>query len=99
MEFLVEFEFKVPAGTPQAEVERRQRAESAAAAELVEHGHLVRLWRRPLGVDGATSIGLYRADSEAELDGLLAALPLADWLRVTVTPLEPHPNDPATASR
>ena len=30
---------------------------------------------------------------------LLAALPLADWLRVTVTPLEAHPNDPATASR
>ena len=24
---------------------------------------------------------------------------LAGWLRVTVTPLEAHPNDPATASR
>jgi muconolactone delta-isomerase len=99
MEFLVEFEVEVPAGTPDAEVEQHQRAESAAAAKLAEDGHLVRLWRRPLGGDGATSIGLYRADSEAELDGLLAALPLADWLRVTVTPLEPHPNDPATASR
>jgi muconolactone D-isomerase len=99
MEFLVEFEVEVRAGTPHAEVEQRQRAESAAAAKLVEDGHLVRLWRRPLGGDGATSIGLYRADSEAELDGLFAALPLADWLRVTVTPLEAHPNDPATASR
>jgi len=49
--------------------------------------------------DGATAIGLYRADSEAELDGLLAALPLADRLRVTVTPFEAHPNDPATVSR
>ena len=39
----------------------------------------------------ATAIGLYRADSEAELDGLLAALPLADWLHVTVTPLERAP--------
>ena len=98
MEFLVEFEAEVPAGTPHAEVEQRQRAESAAAAKLADDGHLVRLWRRPLG-DGATAIGLYRADSRAELDGLLAALPLADWLRVTVTPLEPHPNDPADASR
>jgi muconolactone delta-isomerase len=80
-------------------VEQRQRAESAAAAKLVEDGHLVRLWRRPLGGDGATSIGLYPADSEAELGDPLAALPLADWLRVTVTPLEAHPNDPATASR
>src|SRR5260370_41422520 len=99
MEFLVEFEVEVPAGTPDAEVEQHQRAESAAAAKLAEDGHLVRLWRRPLVGDGTTAIGLYRADSEAALDGLLAALPLADWLRVTVTPLEAHPNDPATASR
>jgi muconolactone delta-isomerase len=99
MEFLVEFEVEVPAGTPDAEVEQHQRAESAAAAKLSEDGHLVRLWRRPLVGDGTTAIGLYRADSEAELDGLLAALPLADWLHVTVTPLEAHPNDPAAGSR
>ena len=98
MEFLVEFEVEVPAGTPDAEVEQHQRAESAAAAKLAAGGHLVRLWRRPLVGDGTTAIRLYRADSEAELDGLLAALPLADWLRVTVTPLEAHPNDPATGS-
>ena len=99
MEFLVEFELEIPAGTPHEEVQRRQRAESAAAAKLAEDGHLVRLWRMWAGGDGATAIGLYRAYSEAELDGLLAALPLADWLRVTVTPLEAHPNDPAEASR
>jgi len=99
MEFLVEFEVEVPAGTPDAEVEQHQRAESAAAAKLAEGGHLVRLWRRPLVGDGTTAIGLYRAGSEAELGGLLADLPLVDWLRVTVTPLEAHPNDPATASR
>ena len=99
MEFLVEFEVDVPAGTPDAEVEHHQRAESAAAAQLAVDGHLVRLWRRPLAGDGTTAIGLYRADSEAELDGLLAALPLADWLHVRVTPLEAHPNDPATGSR
>jgi muconolactone D-isomerase len=99
MEFLVEFEVEVPAGTPHEEVDRRQRAESDAAAKLAEDGHLVRLWRRPLVGDGSTAIGLYRADSEAELDRLLAALPLADWLSVTVTPLEAHPNDPAPIAR
>jgi muconolactone D-isomerase len=99
MEFLVEFEVEVPADTPDVEVERRERAESAAAAELVQDGHLVRLWRRPLVGDGTTAIGLYRADGKAVLDDLLAALPLADWLRVTVTPLAPHPNDPATTPR
>ena len=99
MEFLVEFEVEVPAGTPQTEVEQRQHAESAAAATLADDGHLVRLWRRPLVGDGATAVGLYRAGSRAELDALLAALPLAGWLHVTVTPLEAHPNDPATAAR
>ena len=98
MEFLVDFEVDVPAGTPDAEVEQHQRAESVAAANLAEDGHLVRLWRRPLVGDGTTAIGLYRADSRAALDGLLAALPLADWLRVTVTPLEAHSNDPAGVS-
>ena len=96
MEFLVEFELEVPAGTPQPEVKQRELAESTAAAKLAEDGHLVRLWRRPLAGD---AIGLYRAFSQAQLEDLLAALPLADWLRVTVTPLESHPNDPATASR
>ena len=99
MEFLVEFEVEVPAGAPDAEVEQHQRAESAAAAKLAEDGHLVRLWRRPLLGDGTTAIGLYRAFSQAQLEDLLAGLPLADWLRVTVTPLESHPNDPAMASR
>ena len=99
MEFLVEFESEVPAGTPDAEVEQHPRAESAAAAKLAEDGHLVRLWRRPLLGDGTTAIGLYRAFSRAQLEDLLAGLPLADWLRVTVTPLEAHPNDPPTAAR
>ena len=98
MEFLVEFEVEVPADTPPEEIERRQRAESTAAAKLAEDGHLVRLWRRPLVGDGSTAVGVYRADSEAELAGLLGALPLAAWLRVTVTPLEAHANDPAEAS-
>jgi muconolactone D-isomerase len=99
IEFLVEFELEVPAGTPHEEVEQRTRAESAAAAKLAEDGHLVRLWRRPLLGDGSTAVGLYRADSAAELDSMLGALPIADWLRVTVTPLEAHPNDPAEGSR
>ena len=99
MEFLVAFELEIPAGTPDAEVEQRRRAESAAAATLAADGHLVRLWRRPLSGDGTTAVGLYRADDRAELHELLTALPLADWLHITVTPLESHANDPATASR
>jgi muconolactone delta-isomerase len=36
----------------------------------------------------------YRADSEAQLDGLRGALAPHEWMQVTVTPLEPHPNEP-----
>jgi muconolactone D-isomerase len=94
MEFLVEFEVEVPNGTPETEVERRTRAEAAAAARLVDEGRLLRLWRRNAVADDTTAIGLYAADSEAQLDALLRALPLADWMQVTVIPLAQHPSDP-----
>jgi muconolactone delta-isomerase len=95
MDFLVEFEINVPEGTPETEVRAREGAESAAAAKLVDQGHLVRLWKRRVAPGETRPIGLYRAESELELDGLLRALPLYEWMRVTLTPLEPHPNDPA----
>ena len=91
MEFLVGFEVTVPDGTPAAEVDERVRAEADAAAALARQGRLVRLWQ-PAGDNDA--VGLYRADSQAELDSLLADLPLDGWLQTTVTPLERHPNDP-----
>jgi muconolactone D-isomerase len=94
MEFLVEFDVEVPDGTSETEVERRKRAETVAAAGLAAEGHLLRLWR-PTAVTGdPTALGLYAADSRTELDALLRALPLADWMQVTIVPLAPHPNDP-----
>ena len=45
MEFLVEFQVDVPEGTPDSEVERRERAEAAAAANLARERHLARLWK------------------------------------------------------
>jgi len=99
MEFLVTFELEVPNGTPSSEVEERTRAEAAAAARLVDDGHLHRVWKRAGIADDTTAIGLYEADSRAELDRLLRALPLADWMQITVVPLAAHPNDPAAIGR
>jgi muconolactone D-isomerase len=94
MEFLVEFDVHVPEHASAIEVEVRTTDEAAAAARLVRDGHLVRLWKPPAEPGETKALGLYRAASEAELDALLGALPLYDWMRVTVTALEPHPNDP-----
>jgi muconolactone D-isomerase len=75
-------------------VRRRQ----CVLLELAKAGHLVRLWRPPLGPGGWRSIGLFRAaaddDDEAELQEVLASLPLHIWMKVIITPLTPHPNDP-----
>jgi muconolactone D-isomerase len=98
MEFLVEFEVNVPDGVPASEVQARTTAEASAAASLVDQGHLIRVWKPPAAPGETKALGLYRADSEAQLDGLLGALPLYDWMHVTVTPLGPHPNDPAALS-
>lgn len=97
MEFLVEFEVAIPDGTAASEVDEREAAEAAAAADLVRRGNLVRLWRRPDGRGGTNPVGLYRAESQGQLDALLGALPLAGWMRAIVTPLEPHQNDPEAA--
>ena len=94
MEFLVEFQSHIPNGTPESEVNARYKAEADASAELAREGHLLRLWRPPAAPGERKALGLYRADSEAQLDNLLDALPLHDWMQVTVTPLESHPSDP-----
>ena len=94
VEFLVEFEVKVPGGAPANEVEARNLAEASAAARLVEKGHLLRLWKPPAAPGKTKALGLYYTDSEKQLTDLLRALPLYDWMNITVTPLEAHPNDP-----
>jgi muconolactone delta-isomerase len=95
VEFLVEFEVNVPDGTPESEVTDRDNAEAAAAAKLVDEGHLLRLWKPQVAPGENKVLGLYRADSETELDALLGALPLHEWMRVSITRLDEHPNDPA----
>ena len=97
MEFLVEFTVNLPADMPDAEVTEHQQAEADAAAALVGQGHLVRLWIPPVRPGESKALGLYRADSEEQLDALLRALPLDHWMDEVVTPLQPHPNDPGGA--
>jgi muconolactone D-isomerase len=94
MEYLTDIVTTIPEGTSSAKVDELRAAEAVRAAELAKAGHLVRLWRPPLGPGEWRSIGLFRAADEAELHEVLASLPLHIWMKVTITPLTPHPNDP-----
>ncbi|WP_145907996.1 muconolactone Delta-isomerase family protein [Kitasatospora viridis] len=91
-EYLVEITTDVPPDVPAEEVDRRRAAEAVRAHELAATGRLARLWR-PLGEP--RSIGIWRAANEADLrTAVLGTLPMWPWMTATVTPLEPHPNDP-----
>ncbi|MFG3031285.1 muconolactone Delta-isomerase family protein [Streptomyces sp. NPDC048253] len=91
-EFLVEITTTVPEGTGQDEIDERRAAEAVRARELAASGRLARLWR-PVGE--LRSIGVWRAADEAELhEKVLGTLPLRPWMTLTVTALQPHPNDP-----
>ena len=94
MEYLTDMVTKVPEGTSSTKVDELRSAEAVRAADLAKAGHLVRLWRPPLGPGEWRSIGLFRASDETELREILASLPLHIWMQVTITPLNPHPNDP-----
>ncbi|MFJ1793713.1 muconolactone Delta-isomerase family protein [Kitasatospora griseola] len=91
-EYLVEISTAVPEGTAPEEVDRRRAAEAVRARELAAAGHLRRLWR-PVGE--LRSLGIWCADDERDLfERVLDTLPLRPWMTISVTPLEPHPNDP-----
>jgi muconolactone D-isomerase len=94
MEYLTDMVTTVPEGTSPAKVDELRLAEAVRAAELAKSGHLIRLWRPPLGPGEWRSIGLFRAADEAELRQVLDSLPLHIWMKVSVTPLNSHPNDP-----
>ena len=94
MEFLTELVTTVPKGTSTAKVDELKAAEAVRAAELARTGHLLRLWRPPLAPGEWRTLGLFSADNEIELRKLLETLPLHIWMKVTITPLTYHPNDP-----
>jgi muconolactone D-isomerase len=98
MEFLTDMVTTVPEGTSSTQVDELRAAEALRAAELAKAGHLIRLWRPPLKPGEWRSLGLFRATNEDELRQILDSLPLHIWMKVTVTPLTPHPNDPQSRS-
>ena len=96
MEFFTDLVTDVPDGTPEAEVVATKAAEKRRAVELAQQGHLLRLWKPPAEPGVWRTWGLFQAADEAELQSILASMPLHKWMTVGVTPLTAHPNDPGT---
>jgi muconolactone delta-isomerase len=94
MENFVDMVTVVPTGTTEDTVTDIRRREADRARELAAQGHLLRLWRPPLAPGEWRSFGIFAAEDAAELDAVLASMPLYVWRTDTVTPLTPHPNDP-----
>jgi muconolactone delta-isomerase len=91
-EFLVTVTVTVPPGTAAQTVADTEADEAQQARDLAAQGHLIRLWTRP---GAGRALGLWRARDAAELQEILSLLPVAPWTTVDVTPLSPHPSDPA----
>jgi muconolactone delta-isomerase len=95
MEYLVTMTTHVPDGTSEAAVQDIRTREAARSRELVAQEHLLRLWRPPLQPGEWRTLGLFAAADGAQLEKVLASMPLRTWRTDEVTPLSPHPNDPA----
>jgi muconolactone delta-isomerase len=94
MEFLVDMVTTVPDGTTDAQVDAIRAREAERSRELAAQGHLLRLWRPPLGPGEWRTWGLFRAADATELESVLSSMPLRVWRHDTVTPLTAHPSDP-----
>jgi muconolactone delta-isomerase len=94
-EFFTTFIAAIPDGTPAQVVSDARAGEARRTHELAEQGHLVRLWLLSAWQDGSHALGLWRAQDAAHMRAILESLPLAPWLTEEITPLVPHPSDPA----
>jgi muconolactone D-isomerase len=98
MEYLVTMTTHVPEGTSEAAVDDMRTREAVRSRELASQGYLLRLWRPPLKPGEWRTLGLFAAADAAELATVLASMPLRVWRTDEVTPLSPHPSDPARTS-
>src|SRR5664279_2981205 len=94
MEYLVTMTTLVPDGTTDQTVDEIRSREAARSRELATQGHLLRLWRPPLGPGEWRTLGLFSAADAVELEDVLASMPLRVWRSDQVVPLSEHSNDP-----
>jgi len=99
MEYLVTMTTHIPDGTPGQAVDDIRAREAAHTRELAAQGHVLRLWRPPLQPGEWRTLGLFAAADDGQLTEVLTSMPLRVWRTDEVTPLSPHPNNPALAAK
>lgn len=88
MEFLVRLEVRLPPETDPLRRAELEAAEGARGVELIEAGHLKRIWRVP---GRRANLSLYDVDDASHLHRLLCSLPMWPWIDASVEPLAAHP--------
>jgi muconolactone D-isomerase len=91
VEFLLNMTTEVPEGTQETEVDETKAREAVRAGELAAQGHLLRLWKPPVEPGEWRTLGLWRADDEKQLQGILATLPLHVWMTVEIVTIDRGP--------
>lgn len=87
MQFIVDILPNFPHDWSQEKLTEMLRLETEAAMDLMDQGVLLRI-DRVVGRGG--NISLWQADSPEQLDAAIQSLPMAPYIRVTVTPLMKH---------
>jgi muconolactone delta-isomerase len=98
VEYLVNMITQVPEGTSDQAVGDVRAREAANTRELAAQGHVLRLWRPPLAPGQWRTIGLFAAGDAAEIERVLASMPLRIWRTDEVTQLGNHRSDPGPAA-
>ena len=99
MEYLVTMTTRVPDGTPDQAVDDIRAARPPTRANWQPRGTCCACGARRCEPGEWRTLGLFAAADGGELENVLASMPLRVWRTDEVTPLAPHPNDPALAAR
>lgn len=90
-EYLVHIRVDWPHDGDELKLSELSSSEEARRAELIESGHLRRLWRDPGKWANWT---VWEVTDATELHKQLTSLPLYPWMRIRVHPLARHEADP-----
>ncbi len=89
MLYMVQMAVDIPYDSDPTLIEKLKKDEKIRSEELQRQGKWRHLWR----VAGLyANVSIFDVDDHAELHGLLTALPLYPFMKITVTPLCQHPS-------